>query len=301
MRTRIFAIGAMAAALAACASMPERNRALDLAHSRYTTAQNDPQLAKLAPEEMQRAAEALRVADLAWTKKDSTPTIDHLAYLASQRVAIAEDTAASRTAQAVTAGAAAERDKMRLALRTTEADSAARQLAISQRSDAQKSAELAKADASAVIEQARMERSTARVADLESQLKDLNARKTDRGMVVTLGDVLFDSGQSRLLPAGTRNMAKLADFFKRNPQRSASIEGYTDSVGADSANFLLSERRASAVMNALVSLGVPSDRLTTKGHGAEMPVADNGTAAGRRMNRRVEIVFASQREGSVIN
>ena len=89
-------------------------------------------------------------------------------------------------------------------------------------------------------------------------------------------------------------MTKLADFFKRYPQRSATIEGYTDSIGTDSANLMLSERRASSVMTALVSLGVPSDRLSTRAHGAQMPVADNGTSAGRQMNRRVEVVFAPQ-------
>ena len=288
MRVLPFAALAMAAALTACASVPARNSALDTARSRHAAAQSDPQVAKLAPEEMQRASEALRVADLAWTDKESTTTVDHLAYLAGQRVTIAQETAASRAAQSVTEGAAAERDKVRLALRTREADLAQQQLIASQRSDAQKTAELAS-------EQARTEQSQARVADLESELRELNAKKTDRGMVVTLGDVLFDSGQAQLSPGGTRNMATLADFFKRYPQRSATIEGHTDSIGGDSANQLLSERRANAVMTALVSLGVPPDRLGTRAYGSQMPVADNGTAAGRKLNRRVEVVFATQR------
>jgi outer membrane protein OmpA-like peptidoglycan-associated protein len=294
MRTPTIVLTAMAAALTACASVPERNSALDLAHSRFTAAQSDPQVAKLAPEAIQQAAEALRVADVAWKGKDSASKVDHLAYLAGQRVTIAQETAASRASQAITASAAADRDKARLALRTQEADTAQQRLIDSQRSDAQKTAELAKAETAAVGERARLERSAARVADLESELKDLNAKQTDRGIVITLGDVLFDSGQYRLLPGGTRDMIKIADFFKSNPQRSASIEGYTDSIGGDSANRLLSERRANAVMNALVNLGVPSDRLSTRAHGAQMPVADNGTAVGRQMNRRVEIVFAKQ-------
>lgn len=295
MRALPFVVLATAAALSACASVPTPNTALDLAHSRYATVQGDPQVSALAPEEMKRATEAMRVADLAWAGKDSTTTVDHLAYLAGQRITIAQETASSRASQSVTEGAAAERDKVRLALRTREADVAQQQLAASQRSDAQKGAELARAEVSAATEQVRMEQSQARVADLESELRELNATKTDRGMVVTLGDVLFDTGQSRLSPSGTHNMAKLADVFKRYPQRSATIEGYTDSVGADSANLLLSERRASSVMTALVGLGVPSDRLSTRAHGSQMPVADNGTAAGRQMNRRVEVVFAPQR------
>jgi outer membrane protein OmpA-like peptidoglycan-associated protein len=284
----------MAAALTACASAPERNSALDGARSRHATAQSDPQVATLAPEEMQRASEALRVADVAWNAKEPTTTVDHLAYLASQRVTIAQETASSRAARSVTDGAAAERDKVRLALRTREADAAQQQLVVSQRSEEQKTAELARAEAAAVTEQARTQQSQARVADLESELRALNAKQTDRGMVVTLGDVLFDSGQSRLSSGSALNMAKLADFFKRYPERSATIEGYTDSIGGDYANQLLSERRASAVMTALVSRGVKADRLSTRAHGSQMPVADNATAAGRQMNRRVEVVIADQ-------
>ena len=125
----------------------------------------------------------------------------------------------------------------------------------------------------------------------EAQLSELNAKKTDRGMVITLSDVLFESGKASLVGEGPANLAKIADFFRRNPQRSASIEGHTDSVGSATTNQALSERRASLVKAALVDLGVPTDRLTTRAHGENLPVATNGTAVGRQMNRRVEIIF----------
>ena len=285
--TRAFALLTLSAALAACSSVPERNAALDQARTRYAAAQADPQVVKLAPDELKLAGEALRNADQARSAGGSPATVDHLAYLTTQRVAIAQETASSKAAQAVTAGAAAERDKLRLTQRTNEADLAQQQLAQSQQSNARKTSELAAADASA-------QRDQARVSDLESQLKELNARKTDRGMVVTLGDVLFDTGQAKLLVGSRPNMAKLADLFKSNPQRRASIEGFTDSVGGAAANMDLSQRRAAAVMSALVDLGVPADRLTTKAFGADQPVASNGTAAGRQLNRRVEIVFAPE-------
>ncbi|CAG1018778.1 putative lipoprotein YiaD [Burkholderiaceae bacterium] len=292
MNIRTFALGAIAAAtLAACSSVPDRNTALEQARTRVTSAQGNPQVASLAPEELKRATESLRVADKAWSDGSKTATIDHLSYMTVQRVAIAQETASSRASQAVTAGAAAERDKMRLAQRTSEADAAQRQLAASQQSNARKATELAAAEAGAVRDQARIERSDARASDLENQLKDLNAKKTERGIVVTLGDVLFDSGRSRLLPDGSRNMAKLAEVFKRNPQRRATIEGYTDSVGDAGANQDLSQRRADAVMNELVGQGVAADHLSTRAHGEANPTADNGTPAGRQMNRRVEIVF----------
>jgi outer membrane protein OmpA-like peptidoglycan-associated protein len=294
MNHRLFALATVAAALTACATAPERNLALDQARGRFNAAQGDPQVSALAPDELKRAGEALRLAEEARRGGAPAPTIDHLAYMTAQRVTIAQETASGKASQSVIAGAAAERDKMRLAVRTAEADASQQQLALSQQSNARKTAELAVADANVAREQARVDRRDARVVDLESQLKELNAKKTDRGMVVTLGDVLFDSGQSRLLPDSGRNMSKLADFFIRNPGRSASIEGYTDSVGAASINLDLSERRANAVRTALVSLGVTGDRLVTRAHGEENPAATNSTPAGRQMNRRVEIVFAAQ-------
>lgn len=320
MKTRIFCLSALALALSACAGTPPANNALDLATGRYNAAQNDQQVASLATEELKQADDALRVAKTAWKNRDETSDINHLAYLANRRITIAQETAASRGAQAITAGAGAARDKTRLAQRTEElaqrtdeVDQANQRLAQSQQSNARKtealatadqklarseqinaeqSADLAAADAIASRNSDEIERSNARANDLESQLKDLNAKKTDRGMVVTLGDVLFNSGKAQVLPGSAGNLNKLAAFFKRNPERTATVEGYTDSVGAASANYTLSQQRATAVMTALVNLGVPAASLSTRAHGADSPIASNGTAAGRQMNRRVEIVFA---------
>ena len=306
MNTRTFALATLVAAMAACSTVPERNSALEQARGRFNSAQSDPQVASLAPEELKRAAQALATADKANAERSSLATVDHLAYMTVQRVTIAQDTAKSRASQAVTASAAAERDKMRLALRTNEADMAKQQLAATQQTmvqttaeldaarqaNARKTAELAAAETAAASEKVRVDMRNAQIAELEAQLREINAKKTDRGLVVTLGDVLFDSGQARLLPDRSGNMSKLADFFKRYPQRTASIEGYTDSVGSASSNLDLSGRRAGAVMTALVSMGVGADRLITKAHGEEMPAATNDTAAGRQLNRRVEIVIA---------
>ncbi len=317
----LVALGALGA-LGACSTVPDRNVALDQAQSRYSAAQAQTQVATLAPEELKRASEALRVAEQAKANGESMATVDHLAYLASQRVGIAQDTAASRAAEAVTAGAAAERDRMRLALRTQEVDAAQRQLASAQQTNANTSQQLASAQqanastnqqlaatqmaaASAsqqlanaqqsnAIQQAQLARRDAQLGELQSQMRELNARKTDRGIVVTLGDVLFATGQSTLQGTGVRTMSKLADFFKRYPQRTATIEGYTDSVGSDASNQSLSERRAQAVMAALVNQGVPSAKLHSEGFGEARPVGSNDSADGRRMNRRVEVVFSSE-------
>ncbi len=296
------------ATLAACSSMPERNAALDLARTRLDAAQGQTQVTSLAADELKRAAEALRKAEAAHKEGQSIANVDHLAYLASQQVAVAQDTASSRAAQAVTASAGAERDRMRLALRTQEVDAAqqklassersqmrtAQELASAQQSNATQAGQLAVAAAGAQDDQARLARRDAQLQDMQAQMSALNARKTERGMVVTLGDVLFSTGQSRLQGDGERTMDKLAAFLRRYPQRTAAIEGYTDSVGSESSNQALSDRRANAVMDALVGLGVPGNRLRSRGFGEASPVASNDTAEGRQMNRRVELVFAPE-------
>lgn len=308
----IVAIAALAS-IAACSSAPARNAALDQARNRYETAQSQSSVTTLAADELKRAGEALRVAEQAQSNGEPLAKVDHLSYLASQRVAIAQDTAVSRAAQAIVAGAAAERDRIRLANRTAEADAAKAQLsasqlnnamttqalANSQQDNAAQSAQLAQAAISAQDDQARLASSAARVEDLQAQLRDINGRKTERGIVVTLGDLLFSSGQSQLQGDGAHTMVKLADFLKRNPQRTAAIEGYTDSVGSEMSNQALSDRRAHAVMDALVNLGVPTARLSSGGFGEARPVASNSTADGRRANRRVEVVFAPE-AGDVI-
>jgi outer membrane protein OmpA-like peptidoglycan-associated protein len=277
--------------LAACSTVPERNSDLDRARGRFNMAQRDAQVVTLAPEELNIARTTMDQAQNAWDQKQPKATVDHLSYMTAQRVFIAQETASSRAAQAITANASAERDKLLLAQRTAEADLAHQKLAASERSNAQKTNQLAQADAAAKQDQARIDYSDARAHALELELKDLNAKKTERGFVITLGDVLFDSGQDRLLPEGAGYMVRLADAFKRNTALTAAIEGYTDSVGSSESNMELSARRARTVMAALMGQGVLSSQLSVRAMGENNPAASNDTSAGRQMNRRVEIVF----------
>jgi len=287
---------ALSIALAACSSTPDRSSSLDQARAHYQAAQNDPQVLSLAPNELRRAGESLELAERAFKDREQRKNVDHLAYMADQRVTIAKATASSQAAQKITQGAAAERDQMLLQQRTAQVDNAKQQLQASEQDNMQMSQELDRADANARIDQQRIEQSDARADALEIQLIALDAKKTDRGMVVTLGDVLFNTGKAQLLPDRSGNMDRLADFFKRYPDRTASIEGYTDSVGTASSNYDLAQRRANAVQAALTDRGVPTDRLSTRSFGPESPTASNETSAGRQLNRRVEIVFAPQSE-----
>jgi len=127
---------------------------------------------------------------------------------------------------------------------------------------------------------------------LEAQLKEMEAKKTERGMVITLSDVLFDTNRAQLRSGGVRDVQKLADFFKQYPQRNVMIEGFTDSTGSNSSNQDLSDKRAQSVRTALLDKGVGANRITWRGYGEAYPVASNDTAAGRQQNRRVEIVVS---------
>lgn len=259
----------LVAVLAGCAA-PDRNPRLDDARNSYSEAQSNPQVVNLAALELKQADDALAKANDAWTQRKDPATVDHLAYVAQQRVAIAQETAKRKAAEAAVSQSEAERDKIRLASRTVEADKSQRQAL---------SAE-------------------ARAQQLEAQLKALNAKQTKRGLVITLGDVLFDTNQAQLKPGGVREMQKLADVLKDSPQRTVSVEGFTDSTGTASYNQELSERRAETVRDTLAGMGVSADRITTRGYGRSFPVATNGTEAGRQLNRRVEVVISDE-SGSI--
>lgn len=150
------------------------------------------------------------------------------------------------------------------------------------------------------LKNAASERAKAQLASRDAQIKklqdSLNAKQTDRGTVVTFGDVLFDLNKSELKSAGMNNVAQLAQFLRDNPERQVIVEGYTDSTGSDSYNQSLSERRASSVRSALVKMGVEPNRVIAQGYGKEYPVADNTSNSGRAQNRRVEVTISNDNQ-----
>jgi outer membrane protein OmpA-like peptidoglycan-associated protein len=130
------------------------------------------------------------------------------------------------------------------------------------------------------------------LAETQQELSELKAQHTERGTVVTLADVLFDTGQSTLKPGADLALDRLAAYLKDHPGTHVLVEGHTDSRGSDAFNDVLSQRRADAVAQALESRGVPADAVRAVGRGKAYPVATNETVAGRQQNRRVEIVFS---------
>jgi outer membrane protein OmpA-like peptidoglycan-associated protein len=293
LRTFAFSLLA-AAALAACSTMPAPNAMLDQAHQDYQQAVDTPQTAELAPVQLQQAGDTLAQADAAARSHAATAQIDHLAYLARQRVAIAQTSAQQKRAESAVREGEANRDQARLVARTSEADTAKRSAISAQRQAeaAQGRSESALLQAQAATRQA--DEAQARNSALEAKLKELDARKTDRGLVITLGDVLFDTNQAQLKSGGLRSVEKLSAFLQQYPQRKALVEGFTDSVGGQDMNEALSQRRADAVRSALVGQGVDGGRISTHGYGEAHPVAGNDSAAGRQQNRRVEIVLSDE-------
>jgi outer membrane protein OmpA-like peptidoglycan-associated protein len=320
--TRIFPMTVIAlAVLAGCSTTPARNTLLDEARASYRIAEANPQARELAGGELKEAANALGEADAAWSRSDSPEQVNQLAYLARQRVAIAQSTAQRKAAEASAESAAAGRDEVRLAARTEEAETARRsadaarrdaaasqkqsQASIAQADESRGQAEVARLEAEAsrrksALAQQQAGAAQARSGQLEAQLAELNAKKTDRGMVVTIGDVLFDTNSAELKTGGIRSIEKLAAFLKQHPQRNAMIEGFTDSTGSDALNAALSARRADSVRAAMIGQGIGRERLQTQGFGEAHPVAGNDTADGRRSNRRVEVILSSDDGGKVI-
>jgi len=280
--------------LAACSSMPTTTPTLDEARADFVAANNNPQVASYAPMEFRQATEALDRANQAAAKRESLDTIDRLAYVAKQRIATAQEVAKAKTAEAEIANASRERDRVQLEARTAEADRAKRDAAAAQAQVAAAQAQAADAQAQAQAAQQQASQLAERSARLEALLVELHAQKTDRGMVVTIGDVLFATDRAELNANGVTTVRKLAEVMAQNPDRTVLVEGFTDSTGSSGHNQDLSERRAASVAQALTGLGVPRDRVAMRGYGEAYPVAANDTASNRQLNRRVEIVLSNQ-------
>jgi outer membrane protein OmpA-like peptidoglycan-associated protein len=264
-------IGTVVALLAACATTPDTLPELDRARTRVEALSTNPLAQQAASRDLTASRGALAQAEQAWQDREDRDTVVHLAYLAEQRAELGLARIDEAESRARIEKAETERDKVLLESREAKAR-AAEQAAQASRSDAL---------------QARAE-----LESLQQQYAALAAKKTDRGMVMTLGDVLFDTDQATLKPGAAETINRLADFLARNETTRIRIEGHTDSTGDDAYNSELSRRRAQAVADALLANAVPSTRVEVTGRGEGYPVATNDTPAGRQQNRRVEIVFS---------
>ena len=312
--TRIHApiAAAVCAALFAGCATTGTSPTLEAARSEVNAAAVQPDVVTRAPLELRTAQEALTRAERAWRDGEGREA-DHHAYLARTRAMTAQDLAASRRATDELAQMQSEGDRLRLAQRTREA-----QVARAQASQEMRNADAARADAAAARGQAATARDQAAIASQQAAIEreratlasaeaaearrrtevlvlELQARETERGLLVTLGDVLFVTGRADLLPTAMPRLDKLAAFLDQFPDKTLIIEGHTDSVGGDRYNQELSEPRAEAVRSALAARGIAAQRMAASGYGEVFPVASNGSPEGRAMNRRVEVVVSDAR------
>jgi outer membrane protein OmpA-like peptidoglycan-associated protein len=278
MKTKLLSGLSLALALGACASMPQPNAALEDARAAVQTAQADPNVPRYAPLDLDRAQKDLSVAEeAAMHHRDAE--VNQPAYLATQNARLAQAHAAQKADEARVAAGQSERDQIMLAARTREAE------------NAKASAENAKVVAAVAINQ--RDQANEETARVQAELDALKATPTPRGLVMTLGDVMFDTGRSELKSGASRKMDQLAQFLAEHPDRRVQIDGFTDSVGSDSYNEELSQRRADAVKATLISRGVDPSRIGTEGYGKAYPVASNNDSGGRQLNRRVEVVIGN--------
>jgi outer membrane protein OmpA-like peptidoglycan-associated protein len=285
----LIAVAVAASLFAGCASVPKKPLGSEQVRAKLTALQGDPTLANQAPVAMKDAESAVREAEI--SQKD-LPLAAHRVYIADHKVDTARALAETRAAEIARKALTEEGEKARLNARTREADAAKNDALVARAESAEQKAAAATArgDADAALVAANASQQQA--AELQRQIELLQARPTDRGLVLTLGDTLFATGKSELKSGATVNLDRITNFMTEYPKRTAAIEGFTDSLGSDEMNQSLSERRADSVKRYLVGRGVGAERLTSAGRGENSPVADNGSAEGRQQNRRVEIVIS---------
>ncbi len=232
---------------------------LEAARARFQALKENADVLRSAPKDVIRAGESLARADRLSGYWGSAEDVEHYAYLSRRYSDIAEQKSALNLNQERASKLELERQRLQLALRE------AKLLSLQGQSQW-----------------------------LEEQIVSLASTATDRGLVMTLGDVLFDVGYADLNASANRTVLKLVQFLQLNPRRVVRIEGYSDSRGDKQKNLELSRARAQAVADALIDLGIDPKRIEVQGYGESYPLAENASAKGRAQNRRVEILFSDE-------
>jgi len=290
------------------ASEPFRNaqQSLSQAEDYYQRKQNSKSIDTVARAAVQ-SAETARVAAL---KTEEQVRIDR------ERDEQAQQTADARTqSQKAQADAQQAQQQAQMAQQQAELEAQRRQNMQTQQQAAAAQAAQAQADANQARQQAQIEAQQRQAAEQQAQnaqqqvaqtraqmLAQLNSvletRDTARGLIVSMPDVLFDTGKADLKPVARERLAKVAGILMAYPDIQDEIKGYTNSTGTPSFNQQLSEDRAASVRDYIARQGVPSGSISTHGFGEDSPVASNDTASGRQQNRRVELVVSGQAIGA---
>jgi outer membrane protein OmpA-like peptidoglycan-associated protein len=259
---RVVLTVAIAAILSACSAAPPRNESLETARSVVPEVEKSSR-AGVAATDIANARKSLDAANRIAESKGKREDVEYEANNAVTSAQIANEKILTAQANEEVADGTAQRQAVLLQARERESQRNA-----DQASDAR-----------------------VRVDSLEAQLADLKVQKTERGLVLTLGDVLFDTGQATLKAGAYATLDRLATALRDDSGRKVLIEGHTDNVGSDESNQGLSERRAQSVQAALMQRDVARSQISSLGKGENFPIASNDSVDGRQSNRRVELIF----------
>ena len=309
--------------ISACASAPKKDLALEHVRAQLDELKANQELAGYAPLALGEAERALRQAETA-TGNDTYRI--HLIYMADRRIQIARAVAQReqldqelnhlsdernailvRSSQLEAEMARLDAEQARMISQATaedaqraraeteqaqEREAQSARTAVQARQEATQAKALAASSASAAdLARREAELASEQADSLRRQLENLQLRQTESGVVVTLGDVLFESGQTELRQEAQSSLVEVVDLLQSEPDKKIRIEGHTDSTGDAETNLEISATRADQVLNALVSLGVDAARVTTAGMGEDFPIASNETEEGRSQNRRVDVIL----------
>ena len=295
------------AVLAGCASAEKERAAqaqLEKARMAYQQAQADPNVQKYAASRLAEAQKAVQGAEHAKDLDD----MQQLSYVAERKAEIASLAGATGKAEQdaqllgkETSAIVMQKRERELKAARLEAEAKGREAEQARaatearaREAEAKAREADQARAHTVAAVAAREAEQAKTTALTKELADLKAKQTDLGIVLTVGDVLFASGKADVAPGAQRHIDKLAEFLNKNPNRNLLIEGHTDNTGGEDLNIKLSQQRAEAVRDLLVSRGVSPQRITTRGYGPKYPLVSNDSAAGRQQNRRIDVLVLNE-------
>lgn len=326
MPLRLLLVAAAALALVACAGQPKKDLALEQVRNELERLKADENLQGYAPLALGEAERALRQAEVSGANETQRL---HLIYMADRRIQIARTIAQREQLEEEFDGLEAERNHLLVWASQLEAEQArleaeqARMMSQATAEDAERArqqaaeareremqsartAELAQEEAQQAKALAESQATAAELAQREAdlaqqqaeslrrQLENLQLRQTESGVVVTLGDVLFESGRTDLVPEAFSSIEEVVDLLQGQPDKSIRIEGHTDSTGSTETNLRLSQQRADSVLAALADLGVDPARITSVGMGEDFPIASNDTEEGRSRNRRVDVILLDE-------
>jgi outer membrane protein OmpA-like peptidoglycan-associated protein len=298
------AIGLTPLLALACVSTTPTQSVVEARQAFQLTAQ-DPKVKQHASEQLYEAEQANAKMERALKRGQEESEVDHLAYLTKRHSEIAQAVADDGAMKAQIEQLGRRRDQLRIdasKAETREARSAARVAAdiaarrgeeIADLRERTAAAEQETVDAQQDVAAAKQEAADARQeAFAMSKKLELMSKENERGLVITLGDVLFQTGSASLASGAQRTLSRVAELLEAYPDRSVIVEGHTDDVGSTAYNESLSRQRAQSVTDALVADGVAASRFEVRGLGESAPAVPNTNAASRQQNRRVEIILS---------